>query len=110
MKFANPASRYALVGVFVADTGKGVRVAVTGAGQSGVFRVPAMEPALAKNFSPAAVAGIKVSPDDLNPDNHPRPQSRTHLVTVMHKGPAPATGQYDPPPPEQERARTAGDP
>src|SRR3546814_861511 len=92
MKFANPASRYALVGVFVADTGKGVRVAVTGAGQSGVFRVPEMEQALAKNFSPDAVAGIKVSPDDLNADIHASAEYRAHLVTVMAKRAVAAAG------------------
>ena len=57
-KFRNPASRYAMVGVFVAKTGGGVRVAVTGAGQGGVFRHTDMEKALAANFSPDAVAGI----------------------------------------------------
>ena len=63
VKFSNPASRYAIVGVFVADTGKGVRVAVTGAGTC-VFRVPEMEKALAAKFSPDAIAGISVAADD----------------------------------------------
>ncbi|MFX4222283.1 MAG: hypothetical protein ACMVO3_15650 [Thalassobaculum sp.] len=57
-KFPNPASRYALVGVFVAKTGGGARVAVTGAGQDGVFRVPDMESALGSTWSPDAVAGV----------------------------------------------------
>ena len=61
-KFRNPASRYAIVGVFVAQTPVGVRVAVTGAGQGGVFRHAAMEQALAANFSAAAIKGIKTSP------------------------------------------------
>src|SRR5438270_222916 len=60
-KFRNPASRYAIVGVFVAQTAAGVRVAVTGAGQGGVFRHAEMEKALTGNFSAAAIKGIKTS-------------------------------------------------
>ena len=82
MKFPNPASRYAMVGVFVAKTGNGVRVAVTGAGPC-VFRVKAMEDALAKSWSPDAVAGIKVPADGLNSDIHGSAEYRAHLVTVM---------------------------
>ena len=85
MKFPNPASRYALVGVFVAETGSGVRVAVTGAGQNGVFRVKAMEDALAKSFTPDAVAKIAVPDDDLNSDIHASAEYRAHLITVMAK-------------------------
>ncbi len=81
-KFANPASRYAIVGVFVAQRGGGVRVAVTGAGPS-AFRLPEMEKALAANFSPDAVATVKVSDTDLNSDMHASAQYRAHLVTVM---------------------------
>ena len=81
-KFANPASRYAMVGVMVAKTGGGVRVAVTGAGPS-VFRVKAMEDTLAKNFSADAIKGIKVPADGLNNDIHGTPEYRAHLVTVM---------------------------
>lgn len=81
-KFKNPASRFALVGVFVADTGKGVRVAVTGAAPS-VFRVPEMEKALASKFAPESVASVKVSPDKLNSDLHAKADYRAHLVTVM---------------------------
>ena len=84
MKFPNPASRYAMVGVFVAKTKAGVRVAVTGAA-SAVFRQSAMEAALAKSFTPDAVAGIKVSPDNLNSDLHGSAEYRAHLVTVMAK-------------------------
>jgi len=84
MKFPNPASRYAMVGVFVAKTKAGVRVAVTGAASS-VFRESAMEAALAKSFTPDAVANIKVSPANLNADLHGTAEYRAHLVTVMAK-------------------------
>jgi aerobic carbon-monoxide dehydrogenase medium subunit len=84
VKFPNPASRYAMVGVFVAQTAGGVRVAVTGAGSS-VFRVAAMEQALTKSFSPDAIASIKVSSDGLNNDLHGTPEYRAHLITVMAK-------------------------
>ncbi len=83
-KFKNPASRYAIVGVFVSEGGSGVRVAVTGAGSS-AFRVPEMEKALASKFSPDAVAGIKVSANGLNSDIHASSEYRAHLVTVMAK-------------------------
>jgi carbon-monoxide dehydrogenase medium subunit len=81
-KFPNPASRYAMVGVFVAKTGGGVRVAVTGAGPS-VFRVPDMEKALAGGFSPDAVKSIKVASKNLNSDMHGSAEYRAHLVSVM---------------------------
>jgi carbon-monoxide dehydrogenase medium subunit len=85
MKFKNPASRFALVGVFVADFGGGkVRVAVTGAGPS-VFRQAEMEKALAAKFAPESVASIKVKPDGLNNDLHASPEYRAHLITVMAK-------------------------
>ncbi|MBM3486925.1 MAG: xanthine dehydrogenase family protein subunit M [Alphaproteobacteria bacterium] len=84
MKFPNPASRYAVVGVFVAKTGGTVRVGVTGAGPC-AFRVPEMEKALAANFAPAAVEAIKVSPNGLNSDIHASAEYRAHLVTVMAK-------------------------
>ena len=83
-KFANPASRYPMAGVFVAQTKSGVRVAVTGAGP-GVFRVEAMEAALAKSFTPDAVANITVASDNLNSDLHATAEYRAHLVTVMAK-------------------------
>jgi len=82
-KFPNPASRYALVGVFVAKGGDGTRVAVTGAGQDGVFRIAAMEEALAANFSPDAVAGVGVGADGLNSDMHASSEYRAHLIGVM---------------------------
>ena len=85
MKFKNPASRFALVGVFVADFGGGkVRVAVTGAGPC-AFRQPEMEKALASKFAPDAVANIKVKQDGLNNDLHASPEYRAHLITVMAK-------------------------
>jgi len=84
MKFNNPASRYAIVGVFVADTGGSVRVAVTGAAGS-VFRVPDMEQALGARFAPDAVAGIEVAAEALNSDLHASAEYRAHLITVMAK-------------------------
>ncbi|MDR3523194.1 MAG: xanthine dehydrogenase family protein subunit M [Acetobacteraceae bacterium] len=84
-KFRNPASRYAMVGVFVAKTAAGVRVAVTGAAQGGVFRHAAFEAALSANFSPDAIAGIATSADDLNSDIHASAEYRAHLIGVMAK-------------------------
>ncbi|PZR16464.1 MAG: carbon monoxide dehydrogenase [Azospirillum brasilense] len=83
-KMRNPASRYVLTGVFVAKGPAGVRVVVNGAGP-GVFRQPEMEAALAANWSPDAVAGIRQSPDDLLSDIHGGAEYRAHLVTVMAK-------------------------
>ena len=82
-KFRNPASRYAIVGVFVAKGPAGVRVAITGAGQSGVFRHTAMEQALGKTFSPDAIAGITTPADGLNSDIHASAEYRAHLIGVM---------------------------
>ncbi len=82
-KFRNPASRYAMVGVFVAKTVAGVRVAVTGAGQNGVFRHTAMEQALSQNFSDDAISGIVTPSDRLNGDIHASPEYRAHLIGVM---------------------------
>jgi carbon-monoxide dehydrogenase medium subunit len=81
-KFRNPASRYAIVGVFVAKTPAGVRVAVTGAGPC-VFRVSAMETALAGNFSADAIKDIQIPQDGLNSDIHASAEYRAHLVNVM---------------------------
>jgi aerobic carbon-monoxide dehydrogenase medium subunit len=83
-KFPNPASRYAVVGVFVAQTDQGVRVAVTGAGPS-VFRVPEMEAALSPNFSTDAIDGVTIDADELNSDIHASNEYRAHLVKVMAK-------------------------
>lgn len=85
VKFAQPASRYAMVGVFVAENRGEVRVAVTGAGQAGVFRVPEMEKALASRFDPAALDGIKVDPSNLISDIHGKADYRAHLIGVMAK-------------------------
>ena len=81
-KFPNPASRYAMVGVMVAEFGDEVRVAVTGAGPC-VFRVAAMETALASEFSPAALESVTIESDGLNEDLHASPRYRAHLVNVM---------------------------
>ena len=84
-KFPNPASLYAMVGVFVAQMGDGsVRVAVTGAGPA-VFRVPEMEAALSKDFSAAALDGVAVKARGLNTDMHATAEYRAHLITVMAK-------------------------
>jgi aerobic carbon-monoxide dehydrogenase medium subunit len=84
-KFPNPASRYAMVGVFVAQMKDGsARVAVTGAG-AGVFRVAAMEAALTKKFSADALDGISVPAKGLNTDMHASADYRAHLISVMAK-------------------------
>ena len=82
MKFPNPASRYALVGVMVVRTGAEVRVAVTGAGSS-VFRVAEMEAALESNFDAAAIENIVIPGEGLNDDIHASADYRAHLVSVM---------------------------
>jgi len=84
VKFPNPASRYAVVGVMVADTDKGVRVAVTGAGAC-VFRHAAFENALNKDFCCAALEGLSLDSGELNGDLHASPEYRAHLVSVMAK-------------------------
>ena len=82
MKFSNPASRYAIVGIFVAKVGDEVRVAVTGA-KANVFRAKEMESALKRSFTPDAIRGIEINPDGLNSDIHATPDYRAHLVSVM---------------------------
>jgi carbon-monoxide dehydrogenase medium subunit len=82
-KFPNPASRFALVGVFVSKSKDGVRVAVTGAGEGGVFRVKEMEAALAKDFSAKAIEGIKVPAKNMIADLHGTAEYRAHLIGVM---------------------------
>lgn len=92
-KFPNPASRYALTGVFVARQGDGsVRVAVTGAGSNGVFRQAEMERALASDFSPAALDGISVDDGELMSDIHASSAYRANLVKVMAKRAVTAAG------------------
>ncbi len=82
MKFRQPASRFALIGVFVAQTDKGVRVAVTGGG-NGVFRHAGLEEALDKVFMPEVVASVKVSADELSSDLHASAAYRANLISVM---------------------------
>jgi carbon-monoxide dehydrogenase medium subunit len=82
-KFRNQASRYALVGVFVAKRGSENRVAVTGAGANGVFRVLSFEEALKKRFSPKSLEGLTVSADGLNSDIHGSAEYRAHLIGVL---------------------------
>lgn len=84
VKFANPASRYATVGVFVARFGAAVRVAITGAAPS-VFRATEMESALAADFSADALSDIELDPTDMNADLHASAQFRAHLCTVLAK-------------------------
>ena len=84
-KFKNPASRYAIVGVFVAKFPTGARVGVTGASQSGVFRHDGMEKALSANFSAGATAGVSTPADNMNGDIHASAEYRAHLVGVMTK-------------------------
>ncbi len=83
-KFRNPASRYAMVGVFVSK-GKGVTVAVTGAGDDGVFRSKELEAALSKNFDASALEGVSVPSSALMSDMHASAEYRAHLITVMAK-------------------------
>jgi carbon-monoxide dehydrogenase medium subunit len=83
-KFPHPASRFALAGVFVAKTKSGeVRAAATGASQSGVMRVPAIEAALKANWSAGALDGIKISADGLLNDLHGSSDYRANLIKVM---------------------------
>ncbi len=82
-KFRNPASLYAIAGVFVAKGMDGVRVAVTGAGENGVFRQADMEAALGNSFDAAALEAISVSADGLMSDIHASAEYRANLVKVM---------------------------
>jgi carbon-monoxide dehydrogenase medium subunit len=84
-KFPNPASRYAMTGVFVAKDKEGVRAAVTGAGEEGVFRSKPIEAALAKNFEAAALEGLSVPSAGLMSDLHASAEYRANLVVVMAK-------------------------
>jgi len=81
-KFRQPASRYALVGVFVAQTAQGVRVAITGAG-NGVFRHAGLEGALSKSFTPEAVEGVVIDANELNGDLHASAAFRAQLIKVQ---------------------------
>ena len=83
VKFPQPASRFALVGAFVARFADGVRVAITGASEEGVFRWSEAEEALSDTFSPAALEGLSVGDDGMIGDIHAAPAYRAHLVAVM---------------------------
>ncbi|MEM6711851.1 MAG: xanthine dehydrogenase family protein subunit M [Pseudomonadota bacterium] len=91
-KFPNPASRYAMTGVFVAKTGSGVRVAVTGAGSDGVFRHAEMEVALASSWSASALDDLDVSEDGLLSDIHASAAYRANLIKVMAQRAVAAAG------------------
>lgn len=82
LKFKQPASRFALIGVCVAQTDSGVRVAVTGGG-SGVFRHAGLEQALAKNFTPEAAAAVKIDASELSADLHASAAYRANLISVL---------------------------
>src|SRR5499427_4831452 len=82
-KFKHPASGFALVGVFVAKRPSDIRVAVTGAGANGVFRVTAFEEALKKRFAAKSLDGLTVPPDGLNSDIHAAADYRAHLIGVL---------------------------
>jgi aerobic carbon-monoxide dehydrogenase medium subunit len=92
VKFPNPASRYALVGVFVAKRGSDVRVAVTGAGAGGVFRVKAFEEALEKRFGAKSLEGLSVPATGLSSDIHGSAEYRAHLIGVLARRAVTAAG------------------
>ena len=81
-KFPNPASRYAIVGVYVAKLKKETRVAITGAGNS-VFRSKELESALSNNFSPSSIDKVSISSKELNSDIHASSEYRAHIIKVM---------------------------
>ena len=81
-KYPNPASRYAVVGVYVAKSKNGVRVAITGAA-SCVFRSKELETALSNNFSPSALDSVSISTKGLNSDIHASAEYRAHMIKVM---------------------------
>ena len=82
LKFKQPASRFALVGVFLARTAQGVRVAITGAGLS-VFRHAQLEDALNRSFTPESAAGVKIDDGELNSDLHASARYRAQLISVQ---------------------------
>lgn len=84
-KFPNPASRYAMTGVFVAKKGGEVKVAVTGAGDNGVFRAGALEEALSANFDASALDGVSIDTGSMMSDIHASSEYRANLVVVMAK-------------------------
>jgi carbon-monoxide dehydrogenase medium subunit len=82
-KFKHPASGFALVGVFVSKRGSDIRVAVTGAGSNGVFRVKSFEEALKKRFAAKSLEGMSIPATGMNSDIHATPEYRAHLVGVL---------------------------
>ena len=84
VKFPNPASRYALVGVYVAKLKKEIRVAVTGV-ESVVFRCKKLEDALSNNFSPSAIDNVNILSKGFNSDIHASAEYRAHIIKVMAK-------------------------
>jgi carbon-monoxide dehydrogenase medium subunit len=84
IKFKNPASRFATVGLFLADFGSSVRLVITGAG-AGVFRTTEMERALEKNFEPRALDDLHVPAERLNSDIHASAEYRSHLISALAK-------------------------
>jgi carbon-monoxide dehydrogenase medium subunit len=92
VKFPNPASRYALVGVFVSKRGSEIRVAVTGAGSNGVFRVPSFEEALGKRFGAKSLEGMTIPADGMASDIHGSAEYRAHLVGVLARRAVAAAG------------------
>src|SRR5712672_4669636 len=92
-KFPHPASRFALTGVFVVKTKAGdVRVAATGASQSGVMRIPAIEAALKANWSASAIEGVTISADGMLADIHGSAAYRANLIKVMAQRAVTAAG------------------
>jgi carbon-monoxide dehydrogenase medium subunit len=91
-KFPNPASRFALVGVFVSKRGSEIRVAVTGAGSGGVFRVKSFEEALKKRFGAKSLEGLTVPADGMSSDIHGSAEYRAHLIGVMARRAVAAAG------------------
>ena len=99
-KFKHPASGFALVGVFASKRGSEIRVAVTGAGASGVFRVKSFEEALKKRFSPKSLEGMTIPANGMNSDIHASAEYRAHLVGVLARravAKATARGEEDVP-------------
>tara|TARA_Y100000590_G_scaffold322122_1_gene364734 strand:- start:4171 stop:4959 length:789 start_codon:yes stop_codon:yes gene_type:complete len=84
-KFPNPASRYAIVGVYVAKLKNEIRVAITGAGNGGVFRSKDLEAALSENFTTSSIDKVNISSKDLNSDIHASSEYRAHIIKIMAK-------------------------
>ena len=83
MKFPNPASRYAMAGVFISKNTSEVRVAVTGASENGVFRWTEMESSLLNDWSKSSVEDVKLSPEGIMSDIHGNSEYRANLANIM---------------------------